>query len=501
MRYRFQMVLLVYAALISQSCALTEITGGWSTGVNGDGTSLGESTVSSCFGDPLVTLGITSTSSLYGTGSVFDQKIGSQSLQLPLGGYELSVAYDGTVNSSLTLAGPGSGSVTSRIGSTASGVSTGEGGYDLLGFADITTEGYLSGSGTGRASADGMAEYNVKATGTPSEVWGNVSGESSLNIVGLSSNSLVSTGGQPNGLHTESRSVKNINGKINTASTSWIYAEASVINEGKANVTSSGIAQGGAWDSSFANINQRLLNENVASSVTGKLTGYAEANGYLDASHVSSILQAEATNDSSGMFISGGPASYAAVTQSSDAARTYAETWINKSIWGSVARTNRGQEAIEWGNLSDLGSGAHTYESGSNALSFGKILMTTDYLFQNNQVMSVGNLSLDTYAEATKGKRAIAGTQLGPNGDGTLGSSDEFMQNVARFTGGLDHFSLVDAGREPFPVVETRAILDRAFVSSNPRGSESLAQPFEVSTILDPNVAWSRTDGSYSQAH
>jgi hypothetical protein len=346
-----------------------------------------------------------------------------------------------------------------------------------------------------------MAEYNVKASGTPSEIWGSVSGESSLNLVGLSSNSLLSTGGQPNGLHTDSRSVKNINGKISSASTSKIFTEASVINEGKANVTSSGTAQGGAWDSSFSGINQRLLNENVASSVTGELMGYAEANGHLDASHVSSILQAESANDSSGMLVSGGPASYAAVTQSSDAARTYAETWINNSIWGSVARTNNNQIVVEWGNLSNLGSGAHTYEAGSNALSFGKILMMTDYLFQTDQVSSVGNMSLDTYAEATKGKTAIAGTLMGPDGDGTLSSSDEFMQNAAGFTGGLDHYSFVDAGRTPFPTVETRAILTRAYVSSNPRGSERLNQPFKVDTTVDPNVGWSRTDGSYLQAH
>ncbi len=500
MRYIFQIILLVYAALISQSCALTEITGGWSAAANGEGTSLGESTVSSCFGDPFVTLGITSTSSLYGIGSVFDQKTGSQSLQLPLGGYELSVAYDGTVSSSLSLTSSGSGSVTSKIGSTASGVSTGEGSYDLLGYADITTEGYLSGSGTGRASADGMAEYNVKAMGTPSEVWGSVSGMSSLNIVGLSSNSLVCTG-QLNGLHTESRSVKDIKGKISSASNSWIYAEASVINEGKANVTSSGTAQGGAWESSFASIKQRLLNENAASSVTGELKGYAEANGYLDASHVSAILQAEAINDSSGMLISGGPASYAAVTQSSDATRTYAETWVQNSIWGSVSRTNNNQMVVHWGNLSDLGSGAHTYEAGSNALSFGKILMTTDYLFQTDQVSSLGNMSLDTYAEATNGKIALAGTLMGPDGDGTLRSSDEFMQNEAGFTGGLYHFSFVDAGRTPLPWVETHAILTRAYVSSNPSGSEMLYQPYKIDNLEDPNVAWSRTDGSYFQAH
>jgi len=188
---------------------LTEITGGWSAEVNGEGTSLGESTVSSCFGDPLVTLGITSTSSLYGVGNAIDQKTGSQSLVLPLGGYELSVAYEGVVSSSLTLTSSGSGSVTSTIGATASGVSTGEGSHDILGFADITTEGCLSGSGTGIASADGIAEYGVKTTGSASEVWGSVSGESTLNMVGLSSNSLTSSGGQPNGLHIESRSTKN----------------------------------------------------------------------------------------------------------------------------------------------------------------------------------------------------------------------------------------------------------------------------------------------------
>lgn len=500
MRYRFLAVILIWFGLVCQGGALTEITGGWSAAVDGGGISQGESKVIGCSGDPFLTLGITSTSSLYGPGSVFDQKTGGQSLTIPLGGYELSAAYEGEVSSSLTLTSMGSGAVTSSIKSAASGISTGGESYDIFGSADIKTEGYLSGSGLGEAYSEGMAEYNVEKEGTPSEVWGRVLGKSSIKIEGLSERSYVSTGGKPNGLRTESRATRTINGEVKSASTSWMAADAAVINEGKANVTSSGTAQGGAWDSSFDGVKEQLSNENVASSVTGELTGYTEANGLLDASTVSAILKSEASKDKSGMGVTGGPATYAAATQSSNAPRTYSETWVRDSVWGSIA-TNGSQKTVQWGNLSDLGSGAHTYEAGSNALSFGKVLMYTDYLFEVDRVISRGNLSLDTYAEATKGKRAIAGTQLGPDGDGTLMSSDKVMENTAGFTGGLDHFSMVDAGKEPFPVAETRAILTRAFVSTIPGGSESLAQPFEVSTISDPNMAWSRTDGFYSQAH
>jgi len=503
MRYRFLAVILIWFGLVGQGGALTEITGGWNAAVDGGGTSYGESTLMGCSGDPLVTLGITSTSSLYGPGSIFDKKVGSQSLTLPLGGYELSVAYDGEVSSSLTLTSAGSGSMTGYIRSVAAGASTGEGSYDLSGSADIMTEGYLSGSGLGTASSEGMAEYGAKKAGTPSEAWGKVFGSSSLKIEGVASDSLVSTGGQPNGLHTESRSTKKtINGEVRASSSSWMAADAGVINEGKANVSTSGTAQGGSWDSNFVGIKEKLSNENVASSVTGDITGYTEANGHSDASRISSIMQSEATKDGRYMQVYGGPATYAAATQSSNAQRTYSETWIKNSIWGSVARDQSNQTTVvQWGNLSDLGSGAHTYEAGSNALSFGKILMTTSYQVQGGQAISSGNFSLDTYAEATKGKRAISGTQLGPEGDGTISSNDEFMQNTAGFTGGLDHFSMVDAGGDPFPIAETRAILTRAFVSTEPGGIESLAQPFRVTTIQDPNVAWSRTDGYYYQAH
>ena len=61
----------------------TEITGGWNAVGGGAGSSQGDSYVSTCGSDPSITLGITSTSSVFGLGSFSDQRNGSMSVSLP----------------------------------------------------------------------------------------------------------------------------------------------------------------------------------------------------------------------------------------------------------------------------------------------------------------------------------------------------------------------------------------------------------------------------------
>ena len=463
---------------------------------------LGSALVSSCGSDPSITLGITSTTSVFGTGTFSDSKTGSQSVQVAIGGYTLSAAYDGTVSSNGTLSSAGSTSSSAFVGASATGISMGGSSHDIFGSADITTEGYLSGTGTSGATAEGSASYGVIKIGTPSEVWGQISGKSSVKMEGQSSGSLASTGGTSNGLHTDSRATQDIGGAQSSSSISQITNYLSVINNAKATAVSEGVAQGGSWDPSSTMTKQRLTNENAASSVTGTLTGYVEANGLLDAADISSILQSEAIKDSSGLEVYGGSATYAAVTQSSTAARTYSETWVKDSIWGSVAR-GLGATAIQYGSLSDIGSGAHTYVADASALTFGKVLMNTDYTVQGTTKSSKGNMSLDTYAEASKGKTAFAGTLIGPLGKGNMSASDGTIRNSAYYIGGISpysdifHFSYIQAGLNP-PKAETHNIIGRMNVSS-PGGTELIIQPVKINTTQDPIVSWSRTDGYYKR--
>ena len=332
---------------------------------------------------------------------------------------------------------------------------------------------------------------------------GQVQGKSGLKMDGTTTGALASTGGASNGLHTDSRATQDISGALSSSSTSEITSYLSVVNEARARAFSSGVAQGGAWDPSSTVTKQFLSNENAASSTTGSLTGYVEANGQGDAADVSAILQSQVTKDPGGLAVLGGPATYASVTQSSEAQRTYSETWVNNSVWGSVARGLGSGMVIQYGSLSNLGSGAHTYQPNANALSFGKILMKTNYTLQGLVKTSTGNVSLDTYAEASKGKIAFAGSIIGPIGKGNMSSSDAAMTNSAFFIGGtpsyqnLFHFSYIAAGENP-PSAETHNIVGRLNVSS-PKGTEIIIQPAKVSTIVDPNVAWSRTDGYYKR--
>jgi hypothetical protein len=500
-------LILLCTLLAGNAYGGAEITGGVSAIASGPGESAGQSTVSCYGGDPSLVLAVTSTSSLYGPGSISDEKTGSQNISLSLGGYSFSLGYSGVVGSSLTLLSQGSGSASSFVGVSTSGISTGQGSYDIFGSADLYTGGYLSGEGVAESSATGSSHYDVIKIGTPSEVWGELSGSSSMTLVGLSSDSLASTEGTVNGLHTGSRSIQTIRGGQMATSESRITAYASAANNARANVSASGWTYGGSWDQSINYEKIRLQNENTASSAFGNLQGYVEANGYMDAADISAIVESSVSKvkdaDSLELAASGGVGTYAASTQSSSSGRAYAEVIGKNSSWGSVSRTIDGRTSLEWGNLDRINSTALTNVPASS-VSFGKILLTTKYYLSGSQASAEGNMSIETLAEASKNKSAIASTFIGYKGDGTMWSSDSVMLNLAKFVGGpssefnLDHFSFVNPAA---PLAVTRAIVGNALVSVEPHGNATLEQPFRVNTADDPNVAWSRTEGAYTQTH
>ncbi len=77
------------------------------------------------------------------------------------------------------------------------------------------------------------------------------------------------------------------------------------------------------------------------------------------------------------------------------------------------------------------------------------------------------------------------------------------MTNTGSFAGtaGSDpifHSSAVDAASY---IAQTHNILGPARVNTSPGGTVKLIQPFKVSTLENPNVAWSRTEGTYDQSH
>jgi len=491
--------MLSFCLLGGYASGTTEITGGWSASGDSIGEASGESYLSSSGGDPSITMAISSMSSVYGAGSFKDSRTGSQSISVPIGTFTLSARYSGTVSTSTSLTTPGSASTSAYVGATATGITTGNSSYDIFGSADLLTSGYMSGRGSGLATASGSSSYNVSRLGTQSEVWGQVAGQSITSLQGLSAGSLVSTSGQNNGLHTESRTRNTINGGVDSRSNSQITSYASALNNAKSNVSASGTAQSGVWDVTFSGTKSWLGNENVASSTTGNLKGYVESNGDNDAADSDSILQANASRSLTYMAVSGGPGTYASGYKTSSARRTYADSWVNNATWGSVVRFGGSRTAIEWGSIATMGSGAQSYQSGAGATSFGKVLMGIDYTIASSKSTSTGTMTVDTFADATKNMSAISGSVIGPVGQSTAISTDVAMTNELSFIlGDRNHYSFVDASR---PFAETHANLDLARVSTNPRGNESLTQPFVVSTIVDPNVAWSRTMGSFVNSH
>lgn len=509
MRLKFSIIIcafFVFTGIVYGASVQVSITDGWDVTGTGSGvTSIGQSQSVHCSGgDPSITMGITSTSSIAGSGSVTDQKTGSQSATVTLGGFKLSAGYNGKVNSSMSLTS-GSASTTAFLGASATGISTGrsEGieGYDIFGSADLTTEGYLNGKGVCTSAAQGSAFYDVSKVGTPSEVWGQVSGTSNLRLQGLSSSSMVSTGGAENGLHTDSRVTRTIGGGLTSTSNSRITSYGSVINSGKATATSSGSTIGGAWDQTSSNSKVKNSNENVISYAQGTLTGYAEVNGQNDAADVSSAVEAASSKSNSYLSISGGPCVYASATQSSSAARTYAKTGTVNAKWGSSSRTSDGKILlVEKGTISEINSLAQVQSRNAFSTTFGRIFMATDYTISTKT--STGSIALETYAEASKDKKAYANTTIGHTGSGEVSSKDTVMTNKAGYTGSLttkpiSHSSSVDAAAQK---AATRNKVNRAYVDTNPKGDVLLIQPFGLSTLSDPNFAWSRTEGSYSQS-
>jgi hypothetical protein len=474
-----------------------EITGGSDIVGNGNVVVSGERQLYCDSGDPSITLGITSTSSVFGKGSFNDQKTGNQSIILPLSGFVLSAGYNGTVSSSMTLTS-GSAMTQGFIKVTATGISTGLGSYDLFGSADILTEGYMYGAGTGEAHASGLAYYSASKSGTPSQAWGSVEGTSGLSIHGLSSSSLVGTGGSTNGLHADSRMQQTIDKVIISSSNSRLNSYASSIGRGLVNASSSGIAECGAWSPSFVGEKAYGINENATSFSSGFLGAYSESNGAGDSADASAILQSLADIDSMNFTISGGPACYSSSTQTSRSSRTYAEARIQSAIWNSVLRPGAGIRLSQNGTLSDLASNASVSNANSSAMTFGRILLNTDYTIIGKLARSAGNMSLETYAEATEKSNARAGTKIGPTGNGTVTSSDSVMINTAHFSGGLNHSSSVDA---PLFRAETHNVLGSGYVSTTPYGHISVIRPFNVTTASNPYVAWSRTVGIYDQSH
>jgi hypothetical protein len=240
-----------------------------------------------------------------------------------------------------------------------------------------------------------------------------------------------------------------------------------------------------------------LANENVASSTTASLKGYVESNGDYDAADSDSIIQANASRSLTYMAVLGGPGTYASGYKTSSSKRTHADAFINNATWGSVVRFGESRSVVEWGNIATMGSGIQVSQGGAGATSFGKALMSTDYSITSTKTTSTGTMTVDTYAEATKNMSAIAGSIIGPAGNGMAISTDVAMTNEVGFVlGNENHYSFVDASK---PFAETHSNLQRAFVDT--RGNWSLNQPFVVSTIPNPNVAWSRTAGSFSDSH
>ena len=151
MRYIY--IVLMTILLTGQVMGEAVVNGGWSITGNGDGSSQGANEISYTTGDPSATLGITSSSSVYGPGTFSRTLTGSHSLKIGLAGFNISLGYDGMVSSSVSLDSQGSASSSAYVGATAAGISTGNGTYDIFGAADLSTEGYLNGKGTIEASA------------------------------------------------------------------------------------------------------------------------------------------------------------------------------------------------------------------------------------------------------------------------------------------------------------------------------------------------------------
>ena len=517
-----KVILVLIITMIAQASAeVAEMAGGWNAFGEGQQDNSGTSYLECTGSDPSITLGVTAATSLYGPGKSSRSWTGDQKIYLDIGGFQLEVGYDGKVDSSVELKSQGSASAIAFVGASASGLCTGiipsgAGGesYDLFGWADITTEGFISGQGTASASATGFASYDVKKVGTYSEAWGQVEGSSSMMLESGSSKGIVNTGGTENGLHAESRVARTMREDISASASSQLASYASVVNKGNADVYTSGKANAGAWDPTFVGEKVKSIDvsgtENVASSVKGTLGTLdrkAQTNDERDTADISSTLQSTASKEllSSGKLslkASGGPATYAATSQASSSTETFAQAWVRDALWGSLARSKNNQLTLQWGEIDSVGSGA-ICNSTSSALSFSKIQMLSDYSFQDSKARATGNMTISTYAQAARNTTALGGAIIDGNGTGDITTSDNLMTNGAGFTGGMDHVSFVDSGKKSASggqgYAMTSNIAYRIYAATDPKGTKGLIKPFQTDTSREPIFAWSSSEGFFDQ--
>ncbi len=519
---------LVYISILlilGQASAITaETRGGWDISGEGQTSDSGISQTVCSASDPSITLGIASNSYVFGPGTSSNVWDGSQNLVINLAGFRLQAGYDGKVDSSVILTSQGSASSAAFVGASASGIATGKvpaaiGGdsYDIFGWADITSEGFMNGKGTASSLATGSANFDVQKPGTSSEAWGSVTGSSNMALESGSINGIISTSGGKNGLHAESRVTRNLRGDIFASTQGELTSYASIVNKGNANVTTIGEAKGGSWDPTFVGTKVKTTaasgNENVAFSAKGNLGTLdqrVETKADNDAASVSSILQSSAskTLSASGNLVLsafGGPATYAAASQESSSTQTFAQTWVRDALWGSIAKSKDNQMALEWGQVANVGSGAICHDP-SSALSFAKIDMTTDYTSTNGLLSyATGNMTISTFAQATQNTTALGGAIINGAGKGDILASDSKMTNAAGYSGGMDHISFVDAGRISSSGARgfamTRNIADYIYASTNPIGSPGAVKPFQTNSAVDPIFAWSSSEAFYTQSH
>lgn len=487
--------------------AAVEMPGGWSISAEGGASSTGTSELSYVSSDPTITLAILSASSLYGPGSVSLLREGGIEKSISSGDFDISAGFDGRAESEVILESSGTAYAAAFVGATAAAIPTGDGSHEIFGVADVFTECNLVGKGSVEASASGKSSYRASVRSATSEVWGEVQGSSITSLTGSSADSLASTSGNKNGIHTESRVLSNRRGEISGSSISMLSAYGSAINSATAKADVTGTAMSGGWDPTSSS-RSRLSNENVASSAAGTLKGDARAPGSGDAASVIAMVESTAKRNTAlytgmplGIYASGGPSSYASSTQSSSSTETYAQALIENPLWGSVAR-EPGRTALEWGRIETTGSGAISREQGAYALSFAKIQLTTDLLERSGTISSSGNITLATSTEISGSKKAVAGAIAHGNGYGDMWTDDGFMKNFASYTGDAEmlvhHYSYVSSEEIRG---EISNIAKNIIMEQNPGGRASLAKPFAINTTSDPMYAWSSTEGWYYQEH
>lgn len=494
--------------LFLPASARIEMSGGWAISSEGQASSSGQSYASSVSGDPSITLGIVSASNVYGPDADINLlREGSISDSLSLGGFGLSASFDGDVQSQVILTSAGTASAASFVGVTATGLPTGFGSYEIFGTADINTEGFLHGEGSATASASGSSSYGVTREGTASEVWGQAQGSSSTSLVGSSPDSYASTGGKKNGIHAESSVLYNRRGEVSDSSVDTVSAYASALNSARATATVSGEAQSGGWDPSTTGTKIRKVNEITTATASGTLTAEASAPGFRDVADVSAIVEAVATRNTvqyaglqKGLYVSGGPSTYASSVLSSSADEANAQAKIKDALWGSLARQT-GSTALEWGKIDAVECGAISRESGAFASSFAKILMSSDLMVIGAVTSSAGNMTIATSTEVSQDKKALAGAIVYGLGQGDTWTDDGYMQNSAGYIGDtselVHHYSFTSSEEAKGEII---TFAKNAWVSTEPGGKAIIGKPYGIDNTVNPMYAWSSTEGWYYQA-